>query len=242
MNTYLRRNRCNLNVCRGALAAIAIFSLALSLGAQSTRIQTASVRPRPNPAAGATAAAPERPTLDATLFDLQRITVATDSDLADLDIGKWRAGWRAAWLKSGARKREAGQVADSLRRNLKDAVPDLITDVQNSRGSVSTTFKLYNDLNVVVESLDSLIEATKSYGKKGESGPLANDYAALGRLRQDLSSYIQQTAASLEPRMRAPGSAAPAPSSTAQLPKKIVIDDNVPRAKLVKKKTAALEQ
>jgi hypothetical protein len=241
MNTYLRRNRCNLNACRGALAAIAIFSLALGLGAQSSRIQTASVRPRPNPAAGCTAAAPERPTLDATLFDLQRITVATDSDLADLDIDKWRAGWRSAWLKSGARKREAGQVADSLRRNLKDAMPDLITGVQNSHGSVSATFKLYNDLSVVVESLDSVIEATRSYGKKGESGPLANDYAALGRLRQDLSSYIQQTAASLEPRMRVPGSA-PASSSTAQLPKKIVIDDNAPRSKPVKKKTAAFAQ
>jgi hypothetical protein len=242
MNTYLCRSRRKIHGCLRPLAAIAIFSLALSLGAQSSRTQTASLRARPNPAAGSAAAAPERSNLDATLFDLQRITVATDSDIADLDVNHWRAGWRSVWLKSGSRKRQAEEVSDSLRRNLKDAVPDLITDVQNSRGSVSTTFKLYNDLNLVVESLDSLIEVTKSYGRKGESGPLANDYAALGRLRQDLSSYIQQTAASLEPRMRTPGSASPVPSSSALLPKKVVIDDNAPRHKPVKKKTAAFQQ
>ncbi len=242
MNTYLRPNRRKINACRGRLAAIAVFFLTLSLGAQSTRTQTASVRVRPNPAAGSATAAPERPNLDTTMFNLQRITVATDSDIADLDVNHWKAGWRSAWLKSGSRKRQAEEVADSLRRNLKDAVPDLITDVHNSRGSVSASFKLYNDLNLVVESLDSLIGVTKSYGKKGESGPLANDYAALGHLRQDLSSYIQQTAASLEPRMRAPGSSSPVPSSSAHLPKKVVIDDDVPKSKPVKKKTAALEQ
>ena len=239
MKTTLRRNGRKISACRGSLAAIAVFSLTLSLAAQSARTQTASVQPRPNPAAS-TAAAPERPNLDGTMFDLQRITVATDSDIADLDIDKWKSGWRTAWLKNGSRKHQAEQVAESLRRNLKDAVPGLITDVQSSRGSVSATFKLYNDLNVVVESLDSLIEATRSHGKKGETGPLANDYAALGRVRQDLSSYIQQTAASLEPRMKVPGSTPP--SSSTHLPKKVVIDDNAPNSKPVKKKTASLEQ
>lgn len=240
MKTALCRNGRKTSACRGSLAAIVVFSLTLSLAAQSARTQTASVHARPNPAAASAAAAPERPNLDGTMFDLQRITVATDSDIADLDIDKWKAGWRTAWLKNGSRKHQAEQVAESLRRNLKDAVPDLITGVQSSRGSVSATFKLYNDLNLVVESLDSLIEATRSYGKKGESGPLANDFAALGRVRQDLSSYIQQTAASLEPKMKVPGSTPP--SSSTHLPKKVVIDDNAPNSKPVKKKAASLDQ
>jgi hypothetical protein len=200
--------------------------------AQSAVPQTASVRTPATRTATDSAAATERPNLDATMFDLQRVTVATDSDIADLDIGKWKSGWRTAWLKSESHKEQARQVAASLQHNLHDAMPSLINDVQTSRGSVSSAFKLYNNLSVVVESLDSLVAETRSYGKKGESGPIANDYTALSRLRQDISSYIQATAASLEPKTKAPDSQDS--SSSNMQPKKAA---NKP----VKKKTAALE-
>jgi hypothetical protein len=225
-------------------ARIAIVALCFSLGlaAQSVRTQTASLQVRPSPSAVSTAAAPERPDLDALMFDLQRFTVATDSDIADLDIDRWKTGWRTAWLKSDAHKQQAGQIATSLQHNLAQAMPGLISEVQTSRGSVSATFKLYNDLNVVVESLDSLIEASRASGRKGESGPLAKDYEAMGRVRQQLSTYIQQTAASLEPRVKLPSSGPhSAPSSSAQLPKRTVIDDNAPDRR-AKKKTASLDQ
>ena len=103
-------------------------------------------------------------------------------------------------------------------------MPGLIQDAQNSHGGIGATFKLYNNISVVYESLESLIEVTNSYGKKGESSQIAADYAALGRLRQELSGYIQQTAATLEPAK--PGT----------LPRKIIVDDNVPS----RKKTASL--
>jgi hypothetical protein len=227
---------------RTARAAIVVLCFSLGLAAQSTRAQNASLQVRPSPAAVSTAAAPERPDLDAVMFDLQRFTVATDSDIADLDIDKWKSGWRTAWLKSGSHKQQAEQVATSLQHNLADAMPGLINEVQTSRGSVSATFKLYNDLNVVVESLDSLMQAAQAYGKKGESGALAHDYEAMGRIRQQLSTYIQQTAASLEPKVKLPSSGPhSAPSPSARLPKKTVIDDNAPD-KAAKKKTAALDQ
>ncbi len=219
---------------RTARIAIVVVCCTASLLAQSARSQTVSVRtPASKPAADSAAATPDRPSLDATIFDLQRITVATDSDLADLDIGKWRSGWRAAWLTDSTHKQQAQEVSASLQRNLHDAMPGLITEVQNSRGSVSSAFKLYNDLSVVVESLDSLIASTRAYGRKGEAGPLANDYAALSRIRQDMSSYIQTTAANLEPKSRAPGATA-----SGSLPKKVVIDDNAPSPKPKKKNTA----
>lgn len=198
--------------------------------------QTASVH-GPAKAGTDSAAAPDRPNVDAILFDLQRITVATDSDIADLDIAGWKAGWRTAWLKSSSHKQEAEQVADSVRRNLKEAMPALISEVQNSRGSVSSTFKLYNDLSIVQESLDSLIASVRAFGKKGETGPLSNDYAALGRIRQDLSSYIQVTAASLEFKSRVPNT----PPSTSHRPKKVVVDDDAPATKPARKKSAALQ-
>lgn len=227
---------------RTVRVAIIILCFSLGVAAQSVRTQTASLQVRPSPSAVSTAAAPERPDLDALMFDLQRFTVATDSDIADLDIDRWKSGWRTAWLKSGAHKQQAGQVAASLQHNLADAMPGLISEVQTSRGSVSASFKLYNDMNVVVESLDSLIQAAQAYGRKGEAGPLANDYQAMGRVRQQLSTYIQQTAASLEPKVKLPSSGPrSAPSSSAQLPKKIVIDDNAPDRR-ARKKTASLDQ
>lgn len=220
---------------RTARIAIVVVCLTASLLAQSARSQTVSVRIPASKPTPDSAAAPDRPKLDATMFDLQRITVATDSDLADLDIDKWKSGWRTAWLTSNSHKQEAEQVAASLQRNLHEAMPGLISEVQNSHGSVSAAFKRYNDLSLVVESLDSLVASTRAYGKKGESGPLANDYAALSRIRQDISTYIQVTAASLEPKTKVPSSTA-----SGTQPKKVVIDDNAPRTKTTRKKTAAL--
>lgn len=219
-----------IGACCGALAAIVLCVFTVSLAAQSSgtqraRVQTASAKAMIKPAAMSTPAEPARPDLNAALADLERVTAATDTDIAGLDIDRWRSGWKTAWLKNRSHKQQAAQVAASLRRNLAQAMPGLIRDAEISRGSISSTFKLYNNLNVVYEALDSLVEGTKAYGKKGESGPLANDYAAMGRLRQELSAYIQQAAASIEPK-------------SGPLPKRIVVDDNVP-PKHAKKKTAS---
>ena len=76
---------------------------------------------------------------------------------------------------------EAQQAATSLQRNLRYALPELIHNVQNSRGSMSTTFKLYDDVSLVCEAVDSLINASEAAGKKNEAAPLLDDYAALAR-------------------------------------------------------------
>jgi hypothetical protein len=221
---------------KAARVAMMVFCCSLSLVAQTVRAQNVSLhRPPPAKATSEAPAAPDRPSLDPAIADLQRVVAATSSDLEDLQIDQWRTGWRAAWMRGNERKEEAQTVATSLRRNLKEAVPGLITEVQNSHGSVASTFKLYNDLNVVVESLDSLIAITRDYGRKGDSGPLSYDYTALGRLRQDFSSYIQVMAASLEPKTKTPGAAA----SGAPV-KKVVIDDDIPETKPARKRTAAV--
>jgi hypothetical protein len=221
-----------------ARVATLIFCCSVSMVAQFARPQNASVlKPSPGRPAAEAAAPPDRPSLGPTLADLQRITAATGSDLSDLQIDKWKSGWRTAWLKGSGHKQEAQEMAMALRRNLADAVPVLITEVQNSHGSVSSAFKLYNDLSVVVESLDSLVAVTRDYGRKGESGSLAKDDAALGRLRQDISSYIQLAAASLEPKTKAPTQVVPSASGS-QLKK--VSDDDAPETKPARKKTVSM--
>jgi hypothetical protein len=204
--------------------------------------------------------------LNTTLVDLNRVSQATQSDIANMHVEKWKAGWKSGFLKDGAHKDQAQQAANSLQRNMANALPGLIHDVQSSRGGLSATFKLYDDVSLVCEAVDSLISASEIEGKKTEAATLTDDYSAMARIRRSLSNYIQQSSAAMEAR----GSrttyaavAAPVPQRTAvaaaprktvvaapaepqivmdQGVKKIIVDDTVPEkaaAPAAKKKPAA---
>src|SRR5436853_7917180 len=98
-----------------------------------------------------------RTDLNSALIDLERISQATQTDIANLQVEKWKSGWKSGFLKDGSHKDQAQQAAGSLQRNLANALPGLIRDVQSSRGSLSASFKLYDDVSLVVEAVDSLI-------------------------------------------------------------------------------------
>ncbi len=207
------------------LATLICFWIGLSLAAQTVHPASTRARAKAKPDLATFAAAPAWTDVNGSLERLEQVRAATEGDIAGLEIDKWKSGWKTAWLKKSSRKEQAEGLAASIQRNLTEAMPGLIRDAQNSHGGIGATFKLYNNVNVVYESLESLVEVANSYGKKGESSQIAADYAALGRLRQELSGYIQQTAATLEP------------NKPVTLPKKIVVDDNVP----TRKKTASLQ-
>lgn len=166
--------------------------------------------------------------LDPVLARIQQASQATNDDLGRLHIDKWKT--------ESDQKAELQKVADSVHRNISTAVPDLIKDVQSSKGSVSSAFKLYHNLNILYEYLNVLAESAANSGKAEEYATLSRDAAALDAARQDLSSYIEQAAVALEVKAARPV-AAPAPPPP---PQKIVIDD-VPAktATPKKKKTSA---
>jgi len=149
--------------------------------------------------------------LNSALISLDRVSQATQSDIANLHVEKWKSGWKSGFLKGGSHQAEAQQAATSLQRNLRYALPELIHNVQNSRGSMSTTFKLYDDVSLVCEAVDSLINASEAAGKKSESASLVDDYSALARVRRSLSAYVQQASAQWENHGRAPSAAVSAP-------------------------------
>jgi len=235
-----------------SLLAFLFSTFSLALFGQS---RTTHPHGAPAQAAAVPAAAPSsngaRRELSASLADLERVSQATDSDIANLHVEKWGSGWSKTILRSkDEHQQQAQQVAASLQRNLHYAMPDLIHDVQNARGSVSTTFKLYDNLSVVCEALDSLISTAESKGKKEESAPLNEDYNALVRLRREFSSYIQTASVSLETKGKLPAYTATGSSHGAQTVtgpggvKRIVVDDTVPEKKpaaapVRKKKPAA---
>jgi hypothetical protein len=229
---------------KNALAAFALISFSLAVssnlraqqrGTQRTQVATAGTG---------------RMDLNTALIDLDRVSQATQNDIANMHVEKWKSGWKPGFMKGNSHQAEAQQAATSLQRNLAYALPGLIHDVQNSRGSLSTTFKLYDDVSLVCEALDSLINASEAAGKKNEAAPLGDDYSALTRIRRSLSAYIQQASASWENHGKAPYAVLSAPpaqqssratSSSAQSSgprvvndqgvKKIIVDDTVPEKK-----------
>src|SRR5512135_476943 len=155
--------------------------------------------------------------LNSTLVELMRAAPATNLDLANLQQQGGRLRWVTFWRGDKTHK---AQMTAALRRNLQFAVPNLIHDAQASGGSISTTFNLYRDLTVVCESLDSLLPPSRE--GNNELTALRNDLSDMNRLREELSSYIQQAAASIEsknPQLV---------SSAGRSPKRIIVDDNIP--------------
>lgn len=200
------------------------------------------------------AQANSRMDLNSALISLNQVSQATQNDIANMHVESWKSGFLK---RGGSHQAEAQQAATSLQRNLRYALPELIHNVQSSRGSMSTTFKLYDDVSLLCEAVDSLINASEAAGKKNEAAPLQDDYAALAKVRRSLSAYIQEASAQWENHGKAPYAALSAPPAqprqTAQRTqqsrgkqqaaapatqvvddqgvKKIIIDDTIPEKK-----------
>ena len=197
----------------GVLTMVFVLVFSIGLSAQS------------RPAASSTSVSSGARDLNSTLAELMRVAPATNQDLADLQQSGGRLRWITFWRGDKAQ----AKMTTALSRNLQFAVPTLIHDAQASGGSISTTFKLYEDLTVVCESLDSLLPPGSREGKNGLT-TLNNDFSDMNRLREELSSYIQRTAASIESKN------SQLVSSTGTFPKRIIVDDTVPEKPSPKKR------
>ncbi|HWX53150.1 MAG TPA: hypothetical protein VN176_01030 [Verrucomicrobiae bacterium] len=197
---------------RSALRGSILLFFVLGVAAQTaTRSTAAPARPLP-------------PELSPIISEIQRVAQATNADIGRLHIEKWKT--------DSSQRQQMEQVANSLQRNIRTAIPSLINEVQDAPASVSQTFKLYHNLNVVYEFLNSLVEAAGSYGQDEEYEPLSADASALDKVRQSLSGYIEQSAVSLEAQLVHANAAA-----QKQQPLKKVIVDNTPAAKKTRKAT-----
>jgi hypothetical protein len=218
------------------LAAIAYFCLVLALVLSAPSLCAQKVAP----SSQLTTLTSSPSAMETVLADLERVTVATDNDIADMrqKHGSWLTAWMF-WRRESSLNPATDKMAASLQRNLHSAMPGLIHDAQSSGGFFST-FKLYNNLSVACEMLDSLVAVTKSEGK---NNPLANDSAAMGRIRQQLATQIELSAAALDSRGKAPYSwSASSLSGNGGKVKRIVVDDTVPQKKAVAKKKTVISQ
>lgn len=167
-----------------ALAAIFAFALSLNLAAKSDE-----TTPAPAP----------HTDLAAMLTDADNVVSTTNTDLANLNIGKWSSGWKTGFTKKSSHKKDAQQTADSVKQ-LAGTLPAMIGEVRSQHGNVGSTFKLYNSLTQMCESMDPLVEATQTYGKKEEYDRLSADHANLLRVRNSVALYVEQRASVVDPK------------------------------------------
>lgn len=171
--------------------ATRLIPIALALASLTAWAQSPGM-PQP----GGQGAQPVQANLNMIIAQVQKAAMATNADLGKLRIEKWKT--------DAEQKDQLQKMSDSIQRNLTNAIPGLIGDIQSSRGNVSATFKLYHNITIVYEYLTSLTDAAGVLGKKEEYEPLAADAAALDSARENLSTYIQQQATTYESRVRTP--------------------------------------
>jgi hypothetical protein len=170
--------------------------------------------------------------LNSLLSQLEEASQAAQSDLAKMRVEKWKTD-------SGS-KRQAEGNAESIQRNLRSALPEIIAELKASPESLTSTFKLYRNLDALYDVFESVAESAGAFGSRDDFQALQNDVSAFERLRRSVADRMETLAGAKEvevTRLRAALQSAQANTPT-QPPKKIVVDDDAPVKKPVKKKSA----
>jgi hypothetical protein len=167
--------------------------------------------------------------LNTLLSDLEQASQSAQVDLAKLRIERWKA--------DGGTKRQALSNVESLERNLQSALPEIITQLRNSPENLSSTFKLYRNLDALYDVFASVVESAGAFGPKDEFQSLENDLSGLERSRRSFADRIEVLSGQKETELaRLRIALQNAQAANAQPPKKVVVDDTEPPKKAIKKK------
>jgi hypothetical protein len=167
--------------------------------------------------------------LNGILAPLQQTAQSMLTDLSKLRIEKWKT--------DSTNKQQALANVSSIQRNLQDALPDMIAQLNNAPEDLAASFKLYRNLDALYDVFGSLVESAGAFGNKEEFQSLSNDMNGIESARRAFGERMQKLASSKEDELThlrvqvKTLSAAPPPP-----PKKIVVDDTEPAKKPAKKK------
>lgn len=171
--------------------------------------------------------------LNVLLTQLQQTSKSTQADLAGLRIDRWKTD-------SSAKKMAESNV-DSIRRNLQEALPAIIGELQASPESMAATFKLYRNLDALYDVFTPIVESAGAFGPKDDFQSLDNDLSQMEKVRHAFAERLDILATAKEAeltRLRLEVQKAQA-NAASEAPKKIIIDDTEPEKKPAKKKPAA---
>lgn len=162
-----------------------------------------------------------------SIGQLEQLAKTTVTDLRRVRVDKWKTDDRY--------KNQARSNAESLERNLSEAVPTLVQQVRANPASLAANVKLYRNLNAVYDVLSSFSESAGAFGSKDDYSSLAQDTANLDNVRRSLADQLEQLASSqdaqvaqLTAQVRAQQATAAAATTT---PKRVVVEDTAPAKK-----------
>jgi len=160
--------------------------------------------------------------LNQILGTLNQASQSTQNDLSRLRIEKWKT--------DSSTKRQTQSDTESILRNLQNALPGILTQLQGAPENVAITFKAYRNLDALYDVLSSVVESTGAFGGKEEFQALNNDLNALDNSRHAVADRMDKLATAKESeigelRVALQNARAAIP------PKKTVVDDTEPAKK-----------
>jgi hypothetical protein len=205
----------------GKVAFIMKIALYLLLAAVASVQLTGQALPSINQAPPATSAKTSPDSgLRELLLMVQAMAQKFDADVARLRIDRWKAD------AQNKQQSEANEVA--IRRNLADAVPDMLRRIQAEPDSLIANFRFYRNLNALYDSFSVLAESAGAFGPQDQYAPLPADIAQLDQLRRHFAERVDLLAGASDAELAHLRAAA---AKRAQPASRIVVDDNQPSAK-----------
>ncbi len=159
------------------------------------------------------------------LSNLNDVVTSTRITLAKLRIEKWKTQSEV--------KRRLQSDAQSIDRNLKEAVPSLVQGLQANPQSLSANFAMYRNLDAVHDVLNLLTQSAGALAPDDEYAALANNADRMDEVRRTFADRMESLSASKDAELAQfkAGGAMGAKAGPAQPPKKIIIDDTAPAKK-----------
>ncbi len=169
------------------------------------------------------------------LEQLDATSKATQLDLSKLRIDRWKT--------DSSNKKQILGDSESIERNLREALPEMMTQLRNAPEDLPVTFKLYRNLDALYNVFSGVVESAGAFGPKDDFQSLSNDLNGLESARKQLADRMEGLASSKEQeiiRLRADLKTAQTKIPPPPPPKKTVVDDTEPPKKPpVKKKPVA---
>jgi len=155
---------------------------------------------------------------------LNQASQSTQNDLSRLRIEKWKTDSNT--------KRQTQNDTESILKNLQNALPGILAQLQNAPDNVAITFKAYRNLDALYDVLTSVVESAGAFGGKEEFQALSNDLNSLDNSRHAVADRMEKLASTKESEIGELRVALQ--NARAAIPaKKTVVDDTEPAKKAV---------
>jgi len=154
--------------------------------------------------------------LQGTLSHIDRSAQDAALQIAALRIEKWKT--------ESSEKQRSKANADSLQRNMTEALPGLTSAVRTRPQDLAANFKLYRNLSALNDVLNRLAESAGAFAPKQEFESLARYANEFDESRRTLGDYLESLTVAKEAelvRLRSAATTAAAPAR----PKKVIVDN-----------------